>query len=91
MQPRLFSRNWNKGKETMQHNRLTPQMKASVKWIVSRYHVSMTKEAIRQEWLRRTVNKSDISASLQEKIIQYALVCHAKNATLYLRVMGGNI
>lgn len=60
----------------------------AIRWIVDRFHVSESNEAIAAEVYRRAKHTNATRAELRE-CIRFALAVHWRNRVLYSAVMGG--
>jgi hypothetical protein len=72
--------------------RLDATTKQGIRFIVGRFHVSVSDDAIRADIRRRTVPRAGFKAPSQRKLAAmeaYAVECHQKNIRLYNGVMLG--
>jgi hypothetical protein len=63
---------------------------ASIEWIVNRFHVGTPDETIATD-IRRRARRVDpnVTATMEKKLVAYALKVHHKNQGLYHSVMTG--
>jgi hypothetical protein len=63
--------------------------KVSIERIVSNLHVGVSDEEVKRDMLRRVRQNPNVTASMEKRIVAYALKCHHANREFYRSVMSG--